>query len=412
MEVLNNIQIHHVKKANDTVGIKNEGDMIEIYVPQTFRIEEDNNKLKRDLILFLKSIAISKTLKYDSINRSNNEGACWPIESYLWIIRDYLVNGFFYNREKSYFHDKKGKIEWKRTLKNIPIISEGNLIYDKFITSRMSASNDIIAQIYKICLKQSQNRIGWLFGYKFHIDVNQVVSVQEMVHLIKKELSSTFDDIKRIRFKHMLAILKSIDHENALSNIFTYTIDNYYYVYEVMIDSLFNGIKGKEKQKYNPFGYWKLNNSEAVISSELRPDTIYKKENSVYVLDAKMYQYGHTHDVNDLPTTTSMQKQITYGDYIKNKIEPNAKVRNAFILPYDKEIEEFKNDINVIKYNDDNLAYIGEAFVNWRDSKSKQEHERIFTFLIDFNFLLNSYQSKDIDYISVLISQIDDLLKD
>ena len=47
--------------------------------------------------------------------------------------------------------------------------------------------------------------------------------------------------------------------------------------------------------------------------------------------------------LNDLPETQSIQKQITYGDYVFNTLDKsdNSKVRNAFILPYNKKLEDF-----------------------------------------------------------------------
>ena len=120
----------------------------------------------------------------------------------------------------------------------------------------MSASNDMIAQIYKLCLKQSINRIGWLYNYNLYVDVQQLVSVTEMISIVCKELLNTFDDIKRIRFNHMLKILKNVDGDNVISSSSTYGIENYYYVFETMVDMLFDGIKD-DKKKYNPNGYWK-----------------------------------------------------------------------------------------------------------------------------------------------------------
>ena len=67
-----------------------------------------------------------------------------------------------------------------------------------------------------------------------------------------------------------------------------------------MIDKLFDGLKESEKTKYNPNGYWQLNNQKAKKASELKPDTILKRNGATYILDAKMYQYGVTHDVKDL----------------------------------------------------------------------------------------------------------------
>lgn len=52
-----------------------------------------------------------------------------------------------------------------------------------------------------------------------------------------------------------------------------------------------------QKKKYNPNGYWPLNNKNPRLTSSLRPDTILKRNGATYILDAKMYQYGVTHNV-------------------------------------------------------------------------------------------------------------------
>lgn len=326
-------KINPVTKSNDFVGIRIEDGEINIYVPQVFRKESN---YKRDLLLFLKSISLAKTLEKEKLDKgSNNLNSVWPINSYLWIIKDYLENGFYYNREKVYSNSYSGKIEWKKTMKQIPIYSDGNIIYDKLVTSKMAASNDLIAQIYKLCLKQSIEKIGWVYNYNLKVDVQQIVSTSEMVATVRKEISNTFDDIKRMRFNHMLKILKTTEGNKTVSNEYTYGIENYYYVFETMVDKLFDGIKESEKKKYNPNGYWQLNNQKPGLASSLRPDTILKRDGATYILDAKMYQYGVTQDVRDLPETQSIQKQITYGDYAYHNLN-EKKVRNAFILPYNK----------------------------------------------------------------------------
>lgn len=410
-------EIIAVDKANDFVGIKIDKDKLKIYVPQVFRkYKNDDQKYDRktykDLLLFLKSINIAKTIDHKNIKDSNYlQGEMWPIESYLWMIQDYIENGYYYNREKIYTNDKNGKIDWKRTMRSVPIYSDGNIIYDKLVTSKMSANNDIIAQIYKICLYQSVNRIGWAFNYNIYIDVIQVKSNKEMIHIIQKELYSTFDDIKRLRFKHMLKILMGIESDNALSKKTTYGITNYYYVFEKMIDLLFQGIKGRDKERYYPSGYWLLNNQKEQISSNLRPDTIYKRKlkNETFIIDAKMYQYGYTKKIEDLPKTSSMQKQITYGDFVNNYVDPKSNIRNVFILPFNKEL--FINDKNIEFNSDGNMAYIGMAYVNYRNSGEHKPYDYIYTFLIDFNFLLNNYKTDDIKYIEETCMKINEIIK-
>lgn len=400
-------KINPVTKSNDFVGIRIEDGEINIYVPQVFRKEQN---YKRDLLLFLKSISLIGKPGKENLNKgSNNLDNVWPINSYLWIIKDYLENGFYYNREKVYSNSYSGKIEWKKTIKQIPIYSDGNIIYDKLVTSKMAASNDLIAQIYKLCLKQSIYKIGWVYNYNLKVDVQQIVSTSEMVATVRKEINNTFDDIKRMRFNHMLKILKTTEGNKVVSNEYTYGIENYYYVFETMVDKLFDGIKESEKKKYNPNGYWQLNNQKPGLASSLRPDTILKKDGATYILDAKMYQYGVTKDVRDLPETQSIQKQITYGDYAYHQLNEN-KVRNAFILPYNKKLKGFVEDTNILKYNDGNLAYFGQAYTDWRNTEDQKDYENVYAFGIDFNYLLKNYNKPDYIIIDSLCSKIEELI--
>ncbi len=112
-----------------------------------------------------------------------------------------------------------------------------------------------------------------------------------MIYHVKKELDSTFDDVKRLRFRHILKILNCIKEDNVLSDRSTYGIKNYYYVVEQMIDKMFMGIDNKRiKSKFNPIGNWQLENGEEKNTRVLRPDTIYEAEDKVYIIDSKMYK--------------------------------------------------------------------------------------------------------------------------
>lgn len=402
------VKIVPVDKSNSFVGIKIDEGIVKVFVPKVFREDED---WKKDIRLFLKSIEIAKTKNTENINKgSNNTENVWPIDSYLWLINDYLENGLYYNREKKISRSNSGKIEWKRTLQQVPIYSDGNIIYDQLITSKMTPANDMITHIYKLCLRQSIDKIGWLFNYNFHIQIDQIVSIKEMIMRVRKELNETFDDIKRIRFNHMLNILKTTEGDNMLSSHYSYGITNYYYVFETMVDMLFDGIAGDEKKKYDPNGYWQLNGQSRFLASRLRPDTILKRNDKTYILDAKMYQYGATHDRSKLPETQSLQKQITYGDFVSNNLM-DKNIRNAFILPYNKYLKSFINDPDALKYNDSNLVYFGYAYVDWRDDEDFQDYDNIYAFGIDFNYLLNNYKNPDYEIINQFCKVIEENIK-
>lgn len=116
--------------------------------------------------------------------------------------------------------------------------------------------------------------------------------------------------------------------------------------------------------------------------------------------------------LNDLPETQSIQKQITYGDYVFNTLDKsdNSKVRNAFILPYNKKLENFLNDPNTLKYNDGNLAYFGQAYTDWRNAEDPKDYEKVYAFGIDFNCLLKNYNKSDYVIIDTLCKKIENLI--
>ena len=423
---LKNENIIKQENANEFIGIKIKNGQPYVYVPYTFRISNDINKRNKNLLMFLRSISLA-TKQNENIQTSHKEGNQWPVDSYLWIIYDFIDNGFYYNREKTYFNGTNGKIDWKKTLKHTPVYSNGNVIYTEIVSSKVSPANDNISEIYKYCVMVSSQRIGWLFNFRLKLPFIQRLSINEMKYIVRKELNSTFDDIKRLRFNHMLKILSYIDDSTLNSLYHTYGIENYYYVFERMIDQYFKGISQNEISRYYPHGQWHLlpDLSKSIPSSELRPDTIHKRtdihgKKYTYIIDAKMYKYGgFDHSENPsygLPETTSIQKQITYGEYIKNFIDSERYVRNTFVLPFNKELDRFKNEFSSIEYLDKNrnLAFIGYCTGNWRtqykSDRKLEEYEYVFTFLIDFNYLLMNYH-KDNKDIEKMFDKIEETLQ-
>ena len=171
---------------------------------------------------------------------------------------------------------------------------------------------------------------------------------------------------------------------NENNDEFVYGVDSYYYIFERMIDSIFGNIK--DMRDFNPTAKWQLvkNNYKETKSSDLRPDTIIIGEDGrVFILDSKFYRFGFTGNENDLPETTSIQKQITYGDYIRKNVTriKVEEIYNAFLLPYDKERELF--------HSSDNIQYIGFAKSTWKDNRAN--HELVHTFLIDLQYVVKSW---------------------
>lgn len=389
---------------NSFVGLKIKGNDVFFYYPESYHFEYDNEIKEYDIdaiLNLLKTIRLGKThskelnVTYNS-RREDNEFA---IYSYLWLIRDWLNNGFYFNREKNYKINQKGKVNWKRTLNQQPIISNGNIIYNKVVVEVKSEIDQLLLEIHKYCIKKSIEYIGWLFnlntkGINCH-KVNDSLKKQ-YIRALNIELDKTFDDIKKMRLNHMLSVLVGLDVNNDDKD-FVYGVDSYYYIFERMIDSIFG--TEKDLTKFNPKATWKIFKPKIKEkdASKLRPDTILIKDKIAYIIDSKFYRFGSSGDINDLPETTSIQKQITYGEYLakinENKGISVEKIFNAFILPYDKLNNKFESN--------EDIQYIGYAKTEWKNNH--EDYQYVYAFLIDLYHVVevwnNSNHDQDINHL-------------
>lgn len=384
-------------KTDDSfVGLKIKGNEIHFFYPETYHFDVESTTLRKDIINLLRTISLAKTSSTD-INHANNKKIInedFALMSYLWIINDYLVNGFYTNREKVYKTNQTGRINWKRTMQLKPIVSKGNVIYPNLIVEIKNDVDNILVEIHKHCVKKSIDIIGWLFGITSSFIETKPFDKKRYIITLQKEMDKTFDDDKRLRLNHMLNVILGLDASDN-ENEFVYGVDSYYYIFEKMVDSIFGNVKNM--RDFYPKANWQLarNNFKETPSSKLRPDTIIIKENDVFVVDSKFYRFGYTGKESDLPETTSIQKQITYGDFIKRNVtEINiSNIYNAFIMPYDKRADLFNSD--------DDIQYVGFAKSTWKDNS--ENHEIIHAFLIDLKHVVYSWNkcnhNEDVDFL-------------
>lgn len=405
---INNFHHHSVSGEidNSFIGLKIKGNDVHFYYPESYHFECVNGEYDlQSIINLLRTISLGKTHSKDHnvTFNSHREDNDFAIYSYLWLIRDWLNNGFYINREKNFKTNQKGKVNWKRTFNQQPIISNGNIIYNNVVVEVKSEIDLLLLEIHKYCIKKSIEYIGWLFNLTAKgINCRKLNDSLKKVYIrtLNIELERTFDDIKKMRLSHMKSVLIGLDVNNEEKD-FVYGVDSYYYIFERMVDYIFG--TEKDLTKFNPKATWKLFKPEAKEkdASKLRPDTILIKDNIAYIIDSKFYRFGSSGDINDLPETTSIQKQVTYGEYL-SKINENKtinvdKILNAFILPYDKTREKFKSN--------ENIQYIGYAKTEWKNNL--EEHQFVYAFLIDLYHVVEVWNNSNHDEdISNLIQEI------
>lgn len=371
---------HKTIEKDSFVGLKiQEGKPI-IYLPLGYlNTEEITGKDIDNLLTAIKRFASLMDEK-EVINDDFEMIDYFPYFSYKWIFENYRNYGYFKDTEYTTKWDYTGKINWKQTIyQNKPMMTSYGPIYKDWMVRKCSENEDnMITNIHKFCVYESHMKIGWLFSSKLKLEKPMIRittdNKEKYLKILRQELNQTFKDSKKELLKHMIKIIMGIDTCKNNKKEMECGTTKFYMVWEKMIDKAFGNVKNKEM--YYPRGVWYLPNRKA-FSTPLKPDTIKIEKETAYIYDAKYYSYcNDVGNLTRLPSTDSIQKQITYAEYIdKNpRFQTIKTIYNAFLLP--------GSVVEIIKP-------IGFALSEWKDGS--KEYHSIYTFLLDTKYLINHY---------------------
>ncbi len=394
------------KGEDGFVGIKIKKDDVEITFPLGYDLQKaEDNVIRKEILSLLHILQKFNIKKISEPNKTDKSNATleFPLLSYQHIILDFFANGYYSEKEVSYNSAIKGKINWKRTIqKKKPYISNKSAVYLDFIVKKnVINENTMITRIHEFCVYQSFMKLGWLYTdmspTKPRIKFNKKMFIATLNHA----LTQTFNDSKRQLFIAMLNIVHNVNEGDALTSESSFGTTSFEYVWEKMIDYVFGE---DNKEIYFPKARWRLVRIQnSIQSSSLQPDTIIKQGDKVYIIDAKYYKYGITNNPTDLPSSSSIQKQITYGEYLTSdkfrEVSGQAflsdNIYNAFVMPFDKS-----------KNSDEDYKFIGIATADWKDSN--KNYEKVAGLLLDTKHLIsNCYKQngKEIEKISEMIEE-------
>lgn len=387
------------ENENRFVGIKIENGKPIVYFPLGYNLSNNDKLIRKDirsLINILMIFTDKETKILSESTFSTSHPVEFPIFAYMDVLDFYIENGGNYYKvtETKYKSDTKGKIDWKKTIeKEKAFIKNDYPIYTNFqVKYQNPLENELITLIHKFCVYQAFQQLGWLYTYQIipnpGIRLNKKIFSYE---LRNRYVNSQKDRDKRL-FKSMLSMIEFIDDRISQNSLYFGT-DRFEYVWEKLIDKVF-GIPNKAD--YFPRATWiERTNSVPKRTSALIPDSIMIYDGNIYILDAKYYRYGTTHNPNHLPDSSSINKQITYGEYIeKQKKDPKSLVYNAFLIPFNKEQNNFETitceNIGDICRNIEQFMFnVAEAYGDWHNYS--QTYERIQGIVVDMRKLMFNY---------------------
>lgn len=374
------------------VGIKADSDNAMVYFPIGYQLPTDDGEIRTD-IKHLIQVLSEFTTSEDRLLAVNKfaapQSVDFPINAYKSAIEYYFAIGGKYYTEVDpiYRTASKGKQNWTRTVRDqVPLVQQkggvSSFIYTEFTVKDVTPNDTkLITQINRFCVYEAFKKLGWLYVPYMPENPGPHPDIKTSIAILNAKLVNTNDDKKRMLFKAMKDMLQYMN-EKTSDRQFYFGTDNFDHVWEKLIDRAFGE---KDKDKYLPRSRWLLDFGKCNKKRPLMPDTIMIYNNKYYVLDAKCYKYGLTGIPDHLPDGSSINKQITYGEYLeKYKGIENDSLFNAFIMPFNMA----KNYFEINKF----VGNIGEAVGDWR--KNKNNYERIQGIVMDTRHLMYHYSGK------------------
>jgi len=374
------------------VGVKADSTNAIIYFPLGYELPADDDELKRDVKNLFMVLAgftdrTDRVLHMDKFTAPQTVD--FPIQAYLNVINYYLDhNGSYYAESEITFKvDKRGKTDWPRTIKTQTPMPQGeSLIYLNTVVRENTPNNSrLITLIHKYCVYESFERIGWLYTTNSPEMAFAPTAKNVMIATLNDKKANTNNDNDKMLFSSMIAMLEFMDNQ-TIDKQFYFGTDKFEHVWERLIDTYFGE---PNKDDYFPHGLWteKYGVRKDKTTSALEPDSIMIYNDKYYVLDAKYYRYGVFPElgINALPHSSDINKQITYGQFVKNKKTPeNAQVFNAFLMPYNMAKNKFMiNDI---------YGNVASATGDWIDNpEDPKMYEQIQGIVVDTRYLLKNY---------------------
>lgn len=378
------------------VGIKADSDKIMVYFPIGYNLPDEDSQIRRDIknLIQVLSEFTSREDRLLAINKfAAPQSVDFPINAYRNVIEYFLDNNssYYVETEPVFKTSATGVQDWSKTVKQqTPLVQNiggvSSFIFTDFtVRSTLPNYNKQITQINRFCVYEAFSKLGWLYVPYMPELPGEHPDIKTSITIVNTKLQSTNDDKRKTLFKAMKNMLEYMD-EKTSERQFYFGTDNFDHVWEKLIDTAF-GVK--DKDQYFPRTRWLLDYGKIKDKRPLMPDTIMIYNGKYYVLDAKCYKYGRTGIPDHLPNGSSINKQITYGEYLETvKGIANDSLFNAFIMPFNMA----QNFFNITEP----VGTIGEAVGDWRYKSHMKNYERIQGIVMDTRYLMYHYLGNNV----------------
>ena len=196
VDIRSKCRVNSNREMDTFVGLRcNDGD-ISINFPLGYHISEDDNELRKDIILLLTTLSANTERKESEILKRGNvfDEVEFPLQSYMYLIKDFFVRGYYKEQEVLYKVAKSGKINWNRTIKTQkPYVQDMDVFYLDFVTKKNSVKeNELITLIHEYCVYESFERIGWLYTEMMPKGISKADGIRILLEELEIPLKNTY----------------------------------------------------------------------------------------------------------------------------------------------------------------------------------------------------------------------------
>lgn len=400
------------REGDTFVGIKSEiidgKHSLNIYFPIGYRISKSETDVRNEILQLLSVLqeyndqqSIVSSITQEQLLKTVR----FPVQAYFIVISDFINNGPYQMKEDEFKNGYSGAISWNRTRKKVdPIVTKQGFIYPKYqVRQHSETDKNLITEISKFCAYESYLKLGWIYNLPMIQKPVRTREISEYKEYLNSMILYATKDKDKSLFNAMRDILDFTNNEDQPEE-FYFGTNRFEYIWEKLIQATYGN---ENKEYYFPKTKWVLKIGREKENKAIEPDTIMKYENDVYVLDAKYYKYGITQLPQHLPESSSINKQISYGEYIMTHEKFDAErnqgmnVYNAFLMPYDSSNKPYDTE-NSYYYS------IGEGVADWKDNL--EDYHRVQGILIDVKYLMSNSIRPNYREIQELSNQIIDSL--
>ena len=387
---MNKINFKEIQFGNEKIGIElNQTENFTILIPKYYLSKEKitelnsfNNKIDNNTKNKIKKLFKAWNI-YQKRNKSTlgakftDMNNLYDLNTSFEIIKDFIEYDLYIEQENAIKITNTGKMNFKETINHCnPLYTKQGPVYLDYITNiKKPNDQNFIRSTQITILNEISKDFGWIIGFNYNFqNIKKIKLNKQTVKTLTQKLDKSYNTRKIHLLKLLIRYINNKSKDLMTGKKLFIGIANHFW--EDMINNVVGNVSKVDLKKFFYVKHYYIENNSIQTLPSLMPDSIYKDNTNIVVIDSKYYVN------NSLPDNDDINKQYIYFLKTMLKFENYENFGNCFIFPTNKRSfiskKEARFDINTndaqfnIKLIYANVNEIIDFYTN-----NKKNHELI-----------------------------------